>query len=65
MDLVERVQKELASEEKCIKISFSSFFIAILVFASMASAATDIIQQLWTVILEASHLFVSYFCYSQ
>ena len=38
MDLVERVQKELTSEDKCIKISFSSFFIANLVFASMASA---------------------------
>lgn len=39
MDLVERVQKELTSEDKCIEISFSSFFIANLVFASMASAA--------------------------
>ena len=39
MDLVERVQKELTSEDKCIKISFSSFIFANLVFASMASAA--------------------------
>lgn len=34
MDLVERVQKELTSEEKCRKISFSSYFIVNLVFAS-------------------------------
>jgi len=31
MDLVGRVQKELKSEEKCIKISFSSYFISNLV----------------------------------
>lgn len=41
MDLAERVQKELTSEEKCIKISFSSYFIVNLVFASTASAAWD------------------------
>lgn len=38
MDLVARVQKELTSEDKCIKISFSSYIIVNLLLASTASA---------------------------
>lgn len=57
MDLVARVQSELTSEEKCIKISFSPYIMANFLLASTASAGTELFDgyalEVMHVILEA------------